>query len=242
MRSSPISALITPLTLNSYTIKKEVLTLKDLKATRGSRYIRSLIEEGEHEHQDFKFAINDARKIARSLSAFANNDGGRLLVGVKDNGVVAGLRNEEDLYVVEQAAELYCRPTPAISFATFTVEGGAVVLRVEIERSEERPVLASDTPSLWQAYYRVADENIVAHRLMVRGWRMALGEKGLTMQLGTEERILLDMLAEGDTSEVEFARRASISSRRADSIVATLYAMKVIDFRYINGSFRIVAR
>lgn len=79
--------------------------MKDLKGIKGKYYIARLIEEGEHEHQDFKFAISDARKIARSISAFANNSGGRLLVGVKDNGVVAGVRNEEDIFVVEQAAK-----------------------------------------------------------------------------------------------------------------------------------------
>lgn len=51
--------------------------MKDLKGIKGKFYIASLIEEGEHEHQDFKFAISDARKIARSLSAFANNEIGR---------------------------------------------------------------------------------------------------------------------------------------------------------------------
>ena len=74
--------------------------MKDIKAIKGKFYIQGLIEEGEHEHQDFKFSISDARKIARSLSAFANNDGGRLLVGVKDNGNIAGVRNEEDIYVI----------------------------------------------------------------------------------------------------------------------------------------------
>ncbi|MDE7145999.1 MAG: putative DNA binding domain-containing protein, partial [Duncaniella sp.] len=84
--------------------------MKDIKGVKGKYYIAKLIEEGEHEHQDFKFAISDARKIARSLSAFANNDGGRLLVGVKDNGVIAGVRNEEDIYVIENAAQMYCEP------------------------------------------------------------------------------------------------------------------------------------
>ena len=51
--------------------------MKDLKGIKGSYYIASLIEQGEHEQQDFKFAIPDARKIARSLSAFANHSGGR---------------------------------------------------------------------------------------------------------------------------------------------------------------------
>ena len=96
--------------------------MKDIKAIRGKYYIQRLIEEGEHEHQDFKFAINDARKIARSISAFANNDGGRLLVGVKDNGNIAGVRNEEDIFVIEQAAQLYCRPPQSIEFTAFNTE------------------------------------------------------------------------------------------------------------------------
>ena len=60
-------------------------------------YILSLIEEGEHEHQDFKYQISDARKIARSISAFAKNDGGHLLVGVKDNGHIAGVSSDEEI-------------------------------------------------------------------------------------------------------------------------------------------------
>ena len=67
--------------------------MKDLKAIRGASLLREWMAEGEHEHQDFKFTISDARKIARSVSAFANNGGGRLLIGVKDNGVIAGLSN-----------------------------------------------------------------------------------------------------------------------------------------------------
>lgn len=57
--------------------------------TKKSHYIQDLILEGEHEHQDFKYQITDARKIARSIAAFANNSGGHLLIGVKDNGNIA---------------------------------------------------------------------------------------------------------------------------------------------------------
>ncbi len=39
--------------------------MKDIKAVRGSDLVRAMVAEGEHEHQDFKFAISDARKIAR---------------------------------------------------------------------------------------------------------------------------------------------------------------------------------
>ena len=73
-------------------------------------YIYQLIEAGEHQQQDFKFEISDARKIAKTLSAFSNTDGGRLLVGVKDNGKIAGIRSEEEIYMIEAAAKLYCHP------------------------------------------------------------------------------------------------------------------------------------
>ena len=63
------------------------------KILTDTQYIHKLVAEGEHEHQDFKFEISDARKIARSISAFANTGGGRLLVGVKDNGKIAGIRH-----------------------------------------------------------------------------------------------------------------------------------------------------
>ena len=42
-------------------------------------YLKKLIAEGENQQLDFKYCISDSRKIARTLSAFANTDGGRIL-------------------------------------------------------------------------------------------------------------------------------------------------------------------
>ena len=57
---------------------------------RPDHHIQNLIAEGEHQMLDFKFEISDSKRIARSLAAFANTDGGRLLVGVKDNVPLPG--------------------------------------------------------------------------------------------------------------------------------------------------------
>ena len=62
------------------------------------RYILSLIKEGEHQQQDFKYRVSDACKLAKSVSAFANTDGGRLLIGVRDDGNLSGVRSEEEIY------------------------------------------------------------------------------------------------------------------------------------------------
>ena len=69
--------------------------------------IEALIEQGEHQQLDFKFEVSDSKKIARTLSAFANTDGGRLLIGVKDNGNISGVRSEEEYYMIEAASKMY---------------------------------------------------------------------------------------------------------------------------------------
>jgi hypothetical protein len=74
------------------------------------RYLLSLIREGEHQQQDFKYRVADACKLAKSVSAFANTDGGRLLIGVRDDGHLSGVRSEEEIYMMHQAAYKYCKP------------------------------------------------------------------------------------------------------------------------------------
>ena len=77
-----------------------------MKLLTDTDYIHALRVEGEHQQQDFKFEISDARKIAKTLSAFANTDGGRLLIGVKDNGKIAGVRSEEEVVLIEAGTTL----------------------------------------------------------------------------------------------------------------------------------------
>ena len=132
-----------------------------MKPLTDTDYIHALIAEGEHQQQDFKFEISDARKIAKTLSAFANTDGGRLLIGVKDNGKIAGVRSDEEKYMIEAAAQLYCRPEVDYSMQTFHVEGRSVLV-VQIDESEHKPVFAKDENGKSLAYIRIKDENILA--------------------------------------------------------------------------------
>jgi hypothetical protein len=66
-------------------------------AKDAGHYIKSLIKLGENEHLDFKFEISDAKKIARTFSAFANTDGGDLVFGIAEvdgsAGDLVGLKN-----------------------------------------------------------------------------------------------------------------------------------------------------
>lgn len=217
--------------------------MKDLKGIKGKYYIASLIEQGEHEHQDFKFSVSDSHKIAHSLSAFANNDGGRLLIGVKDNGVVAGVRNEEDIYVVEQAAEMHCVPPQEIRVTAFKVEGGLTVMRVEIDRSPSRPVMVREADGSMKAYFRVKDENICITPLMIRAWKESSNTDGVLVSVTPAGYRLLDMASSPKGVSVEeFMIDSHISKSMAEDLVVSLHSMGLLDFIYHDGlGFRLSA-
>lgn len=166
-----------------------------MKALTDTQYIRQLVSEGEHCHQDFKFEISDARKIARSLSAFANTEGGRLLVGVKDNGKIAGVRSEEEIYMIEAAATMYCRPQVELETQTYLVEG-KTVLEIRISEMPCKPVYALDEENKPRAYLRIKDENILASPVHLKVWQHSKKTEGVLVEFTAREQRLLDALKE----------------------------------------------
>ena len=135
-----------------------LMEFKNVKPIHDKELLLEYIDEGEHAGQDFKYAISDSRKIARSISAFANNHGGRLLIGVKDNGAIAGVKSEEEFYMIEQAAQMYCKPPQKISNTLYCCDG-KYVLVAEIEQSKDL-VFTKEEGNRLKAYFRVDDENI----------------------------------------------------------------------------------
>lgn len=214
--------------------------MKDIPCVKGRKKIENWVAEGEHLHQDFKFTISDARKIARSVSAFANAEGGRLLIGVKDNGVVAGVRNEEDIYVVEQAAQHYCSPAVDVTFTAYSYDTNITVICAQIPASQQRPIQVLEADGTSRAYYRVADENIVAHPLMVRAWQYT-EPLSLTAD-GSLPRLLrlLEQHPDGlDPRTVPIALH--ISSARADRLIVQLAAARLLAFTHTRQGFRLIA-
>lgn len=185
--------------------------------------ILKYIAEGEHQQQDFKFCINDSRKIAKSLVAFANTDGGRLLIGVKDNGKIAGVKSDEEYYMVEAAAKIYSRPKIEITPIVWDVDG-KVVLEVDIPKGLKKPYQAQGDDGKWLTYIRVDDENILANEILVKSWK--LDKKGVTFKLDEPRKILMNHIESGQSITLgKFIRMAHITRTHAQEILAEFISM-----------------
>lgn len=191
-------------------------------------YLNSLIYEGEHQLQDFKYAINDSKKIARSLAAFSNTNGGRLLIGVKDNGSVVGVSSEEEYYMIEAAAEMYCRP--AVSFTSQSWDwDGKTVLEINVPKSPDKPVSAPTREGKWRVFIRVKDQNLLANGVLLKVWRRQKSEKPVIIRYTRNEKFLLQYLRDHEYITMsKFTRMAHISYKSAERIMVNMVTLDLI--------------
>ncbi len=193
-------------------------------------YIDKLIREGEHQQQDFKFCITDSRKIAKSLSAFANTDGGKLLIGVKDNGKIAGTKVEEEFHMIKAAAEMHSRPKIKFESKVWNVNGKSV-LEITIHPSNKMPHYAENENGKWLAYIRRADENHLANKIQLEVWKRKSKPTGTYLEYTDTESLLMDHLKNHkEISQNQFCKLAQISRHKAERILVKLIYWNVLEF------------
>jgi len=199
-------------------------------------YIKRLIAEGEHQTLDFKFEVSDFRKIARTLVAFSNTDGGRLLIGVKDNGAIAGVRSEEEYFMVDGAARIYCKPEVEFKVREWQVEGRKVV-EVIIKRGDHKPYLAQDSEGNWIAYIRQDDQNFKANKILLKVWERQKRGYNTTVRFRGAERALLTYLEIHPIITVsKFRRLAGLSLNQAEKILLDFIMIELLRMEHTATS------
>jgi len=199
-----------------------------------SDYIKRLIAEGEHQMLDFKFEVSDFRKISRTLVAFSNTDGGRLLVGVKDNGSIAGVRSEEEYFMVDGAAKMYCKPEVELKVREWQVEGKRVV-EVIIGKGGNRPYLAQDPEGRWVAYIRQGDQNFKANKVLLRVWERRKSGLATTVRFRESQRELLSYLESNTGITIsKYRRLAGLTSIQAERILVDFIMLGLLEMEHTS--------
>lgn len=203
-----------------------------------SAYIFDLIRQGENDMLDFKHSIANARKIAKSLVAFANTNGGKLLIGVKDNGTISGIRSEEEFYMVETAAHMFCKPEIKFSTESWYIDG-KTVLEITIPKSLDKIYYAKNSQGKWKVYIRVDDKIFLANRVLLKVWRQRRRKRGTYVRYEETEQLLLNFLSEHERITFnKFRKIAKISPYKAERILVNLIVLNLIDIVFTDtGTF-----
>lgn len=155
-------------------------------------------------------------------------------MGVKDNGRIAGVRSDEEYYMVESAAQRFCEPEVAFGTSEWDI-GGKRVLEIVVQPSATRPHKAPDKDGLMKAYIRVGDQNLLANRVMMEVWRHQREDKGITIEYKEAEAALMGLLGEGECSVSAFMKRAVIPYRIAVRILVKFILLGVVRMRQEEG-------
>jgi predicted HTH transcriptional regulator len=190
--------------------------------------IKKYLLRGEDDTLDFKQAITNKNKIAKSIVSFANHKGGVLLIGVKDNKTIAGINPEEEMYMLEMIADFYCKPPLKLDMKTHQI-GEKYILECMVPEGKDKPYFCKDEDEKWWVYIRVKDESLRASKVVMDFLKTQKNEKPTILNYTQNEKMLLDYLSDNHRITLsEFQKLVNISRRRATRILVTLLKYGVI--------------
>ena len=191
--------------------------------------IKKLISEGEGVSLDFKKTITSCEKIARTMVSFANNKGGRLLIGVYDDGTIKGVKSEdEERYMITRAAHLFARPALEPTFEEVYVDD-KLVLVVDIKPSDEKPHYALADDGKWWVYIRVKDKSVLASKIVVDVLKRSSQDEGVLIEYSTKEKALLEYLGTNERINIqEYCKLLKMTRRGAQRVIVNLALSGVI--------------
>ncbi|MCE2502693.1 MAG: ATP-binding protein [Chlorobi bacterium] len=214
--------------------------------------IREIIEIGENNGVEFKRRFSDFEKIAKEMIAFTNTRGGRILIGVDDDGTIVGVDSEKhEIELVTTAGEFYCDPAIDADIEVIEIDG-VDVIAVTIPESRTKPhYLISQTNGLPRndsigkkerkgqelqkdrrrpVYIRQEDRSVVVSKEVERV--LAANHPNaapLRIHIGKIEQVLFDYLEENHRITLrEFCHLLNISERRASRVMVRLVRAGII--------------
>lgn len=196
--------------------------------------IKKLIATGEGSTLDFKQTISDAPKIAKTLVAFANNKGGTLLVGVRDNGSLAGIKSEDEKYMLELAGHMYCRPAIDVNFREYEIDGKTII-EATIPEGFNKPYYARDTEGKWWVYNRVSDKSLLASAVMFQVIKRKNANATTVLKYSFLENQILNHLKSVPNSTLqELVHALNVKKHRIVHSLGKLIYFNLITVGFIN--------
>ena len=163
---------------------------------------------------DYKQEITSAHKIAKTMVSFANHKGGTLLVGVRDNRTIAGIRTEDEKYMLDLAASFYCKPEIILAIIEHQI-GDKVVLECIVPEGDGKPYYAKGEDEKWWVYIRNKDKSLLASKIVVDVLKRQSSNLGTMISYGKNEEALLKYLEENERIYLQEFRKWSISPNGA---------------------------
>ena len=129
--------------------------------------ILKLIGEATTYDKKEKIERNKPKSWLKSVSAFANGEGGTLIFGISDDNEIIGLTNaEDDAEFISETIKTKLDPIPTIDLKFKELNGKKLIFLYVNEGQETPYYYIGDKQRL--AYIRIGNESVVADRIQLK--------------------------------------------------------------------------
>lgn len=159
------------------------------------RELRKLATKGEGINLEFKRKASYPDKIVSEMVAFANTQGGILLIGVSDDGTIPGVKfPEEEIFALERALEKHARPQLKITHHVIPLGKQRYVVQFNIAEGKRKPYACIEAGGKKKVYVRYEDKSVQASREMTEIIRRHKTTKSIRLRYGEYEAMLMKYL------------------------------------------------
>lgn len=156
--------------------------------------LERLVAEGEGQQLEFKKKAAHPEKVVRGLIAFANTKGGLLLLGVSDNGTLAGVPYpEEEILAVNKMLQ-QTLPRLHVHYQTVALSQKKSIVVLDVQPHADRPVFLVNPDGRRETFVRHGAESLKASFEMREIVRRSKQKTGTYIRLGEAESKLFAYL------------------------------------------------
>jgi ATP-dependent DNA helicase RecG len=122
-----------------------------------------IINKGKNKSVEFKREDAPSKHIAKHVVAMANSGGGRILVGVEDDGVISGIWRPDLEKLIKEKAFSLVYPALQPDYEEIIIDGNKKIAVISIEDGTSKPYALRDKGKS-EIYIRDGRTSVVASR------------------------------------------------------------------------------
>lgn len=189
-------------------------------------YLESLIINGEGDRVEFLLHPESSFLIAKTICAFANTEGGHLLIGVRKNGKIAGTEPSESYSAVTNAISELC--TPPVPFDSTIIQSAhKIVLEIIVPKSSEVHRIFTDNIPV--PYIRFKNLSLEANSVLKKYLELK-NDPEETVELPEEGNALLAVFAKNDFYTLtQLVKKTGLKREKAEFLLSRLLIFNKIE-------------
>ena len=138
------------------------------------------------------------------------------------------MRSDEEVHMLQAAAEMYCQPKVTLQYNEFVVLG-KTVLEAVVTKNTEELVSAPDKNGDYKVYVRRHSQNILANGIYIQTWKLKKQSASVQIRFSATEKAFLELVkTHQPISFSQLKKHLKISSPKLNKLIIDFILIDIL--------------